>query len=188
MWTSTRMRGAAWSRLVALGGVVVIVAFAGCGVTPGAQAGTSGAPTNTASANTTASATTPPSATASATISASASTGCPGPAESVSWPTPPTVVVTQPQGTISVKVGQTLELRLAFGHRWSVAASMLNGTFALDQPAGYADAQTQTCDWHFTAKHAGSQNLTIAMAPNCQASKACAQAIVAYDLTITATA
>ena len=84
--------------------------------------------------------------------------------------------------------GRAGTIRDPFGHRWSVATSMLNGVFVLDQPAGYADAQTQTCDWHFTAKQAGSQDLTIAMAPNCQASKECLQAIVAYDMTLTATA
>ena len=173
------MRGAAWSRLMTAGCVALIIAFAGCGVTPGAQTSPGDAVTTTAGSAT---------VTASATSSATTTTGCPSTEQDVSWPTAPTVIVTKPEGTTTVTVGQTLELRLAFGHRWNVAPGTLSGAFTLDQPAGYADTQHQTCDWHFTAKQAGSQALTITSAAICEASGPCSQAIVAFSMTIAATA
>lgn len=181
MWWRRGVR----SRLAALGCVLVIAALAGCGVTPGTEAGTSGAATNTASASATSGAAT---ATTSATTTANASTGCPGPEQSVSWSTAPAAVVTMPQTTTSVKVGQTLEVRFPFGHRWVLAAAKMNGSFTLDTPAGYADTQTQSCTWHFTAKQAGSQDLPFTESPICQPHTLCPQNEIELDVTIQAAA
>jgi hypothetical protein len=68
-----------------------------------------------------------------------------------------------------------------------VAETSSNGAFALDQPAGYADAQAQSCIWRFTAKQAGSQSLTIVKGPVCRPGVVCPQSSIAFDMTLTAT-
>jgi hypothetical protein len=183
----TGICGTALSRLATLGCVLLLVALAGCGLSSTSGVGADQPPMATASATSTATVTVP--ATVTAPTTASTTTGCPGPAQSVEWPAPPAAIVTHAQSTTAVKVGQALEVRLPFGHHWSMAASALNGTFTLDAPAGYADAQSQTCIWHFTAKRAGTQDLSYAMAPICAPHTKCPQTIIiAFDITLDATA
>jgi hypothetical protein len=169
--------------------LAVLAVLAGCGLsstTPGTSTASGANTDQTATASVIARETA--TVGVSTTAGADAATGCPGPVESITWPGRPAAIVTPAQGAATVKVGQTLELRLPFGHQWSLGAAMLNGTFTLDSPAGYADLPTRTCIWHFTAKQAGSQDLPIVMAPICQPHAECPQATVAYDITIAATA
>jgi hypothetical protein len=92
---------------------------------------------------------------------------------------------TQATKGASLQVGQTLELALVFGHRWSLGPATWEPALALDAPAGYGDASLASCIWHFTAQTAGQIMLTFTSAPVCQAHIACPQLQLVLKIPVT---
>lgn len=93
-------------------------------------------------------------------------TGCPLATQTFAWPDTPAVIITK-VGPTTVKVGQTFEIALAFGHRYFLASTQFGPAVALDSPAGYGDQATKQCIWHFHATQAGSANIVFAIDPLC---------------------
>jgi len=114
-------------------------------------------------------------------------TGCPLPTKTVTWPPPPPLHLSpQKSHAASLRVGQTLEVDLPFGHRWALALPQVpSGSLSLDAPAGYGDAAQHSCVWHYTAKAAGQVTLTYSLSPLCQKGQHCSGAITLLDLAIT---
>ncbi len=158
-----------------LGCGVLLALVTGCGVSAGNNTGTTS--------------TSAPTATSATSTTLVASSGCPSSQKDVTWPTPPAAVVTsQTQGTTTIKVGQSLEIALAYGSRWALASGDTGGPFTLDSPAGYPDDQLNACLWHFTAKTAGSQEVTFTRSALCAPHVECPQDIAVIDVSIAATA
>ncbi len=140
--------------------------------------------------------TTPAGAAASATATASSSgtpggvtkyaTGCPEATQSVTWPSAPTVIVTSHMnnGTVSVKVGQTVEVDLPFGHAYQLMPGTSGSVLRLDAPAGYGDAAKQACVWHFTATQAGGAQLTYTVGPVCIGHEQCPQYLGTFRINV----
>ena len=175
--------------------LMVLFLVAACGLTTGTTGNASGGPPagqsagQSSSTPTKAATTSAPAATSTPKVSgiASTSTGCPLPTQVVQWSSPPTVVVMSTQATkgASLQIGQTLELALGFGHRWSLGPATWEPTLALDAPAGYGDASLKSCIWRFTAQKAGQMTLTFTSAPVCQAHMKCPQYQVLLKIPVT---
>jgi hypothetical protein len=153
--------------------LLTLLLAAGCGVTTG-SAGTTGPSTTPTAAGVSTGPGTPTVAGIGSTT-----TGCPSPTQVVTWPSPPTVIITSTQASkgASLRVGQTLEIALAFGHRWSFEPIGNEGVLVLNTPAGYGDMSLKSCVWRFTAEQAGQGTLTFTDAPICQLHTECAQYI-----------
>lgn len=115
-------------------------------------------------------------------------TGCPLANQTVTWPPPvPAQLSPEKSATITIKKGQTVEVVLAFGHRWALITSPVDALLHLDAPAGYGDAALQSCIWHFTARQAGQTTLTYSLAPLCVAGYRCSGTETLVNLSITVT-
>ena len=171
--------------------LMVLFLVAACGLTTGTTGNVGGGPPagQSSSTPTEAATTSAPAATSTSTVSgiASTSTGCPLPTQVVQWSSPPTVVVMSTQATkeASLQIGQTLELALGFGHRWSLGPATWEPTLALDAPSGYGDASLASCIWRFTAQKAGQITLTFTSAPVCQAHITCPQYQLVLKIPVT---
>lgn len=159
-------RRAAWLAVV-LGASLGLTA---CGVTS----------TTTGGAGTTASV---PTTTAT---SKPTSTGCPLPTQVVSRA--PATVIERPVGTgvkpVSLKVGQTVEVQLPFGHKWALFP-MSSAILSLQSPAGYGDASVQSCIWRFQAAQTGSENLTFIEQPLCDTGVECPNYVTQVEIPVT---
>lgn len=158
--------------------LALLLLLAGCG---GAGASSGAQPPATVTGGATA---TPTVGGVSATT-----TGCPQATQIVQWPSPPTVIVTTAQTAkgATVQVGQSLEVALPFGHKWTLGLDAGQPALALSTPAGYGDASLQSCIWRFTTKQAGQVTLTFSSAPICQPHRDCSQAIGLLRIPITVT-
>ena len=81
-------------------------------------------------------------------------------------------------------VGDVIEVRLPFGHKWSgpIASS---GTLQMQQPSGYAWKSDSVCIWRFVAKSAGTTTLNFTSRPLCKPRQMCPMYIAEIPLTIT---
>lgn len=166
--------------------LLTLLLLGGCGVTTGlpGTASSSQGTTGAAVASTPSATPTPTGAShgqGTPTVAGigSTGTGCPSPTQVVDWPSPPTVTVTAKQASVgaSLQVGQTLEIALAFGNRWSFAPAATQGVLLLNTPAGYGDPTLKSCIWRFTGEKAGEVTLTFTSAPICLAHMECPQYI-----------
>ncbi|MGO8949706.1 MAG: hypothetical protein ACLQUY_19045 [Ktedonobacterales bacterium] len=116
----------------------------------------------------------------------SATTGCPLATQAVQWPSPPTVIVTSATASkgATVQVGQTVEIALAFGHRWSLMPAAGQPELVLNTPAGYGDASLKSCVWRFTAQDVGQTTLKFTFAAICQPHQACPQFVGLLNIPI----
>lgn len=161
--------------------LLALILLVGCGITTGTADTTnaagqlSGAPTSMATA------------TPSTPAASSTTTGCPLATQVVQWPSPPALIITSAQSTNTavVHVGQSIELALAFGHRWSLGPNAGQPALALNEPAGYGDTSLGSCIWRFTAEHAGTASVSVLSAPICQAHMQCPQMIAIHTITVT---
>lgn len=161
--------------LLILGAMLLVAACA-----PG---GTSNTTTNTAAQAS-------PTATAAptGTPTADAKTGCPAATQKVTWsPKPGAVFTAKPSSTINVKVGETFEIVVPMGHTWRMAP-LSGSVLKLDAPAGYGDAATQNCVWHFTTLASGQTTLNYTMRAICKPGAECPNYILEVDLTVKASA
>ena len=85
----------------------------------------------------------------SSTPTASAATGCPNTATDPSAPAANVLIKSsQANSTITVKVGDVIEVRLPFGHKWS-GPSASQGQLEIQTPSGYASHANSVCVWRF---------------------------------------
>ena len=161
--------------LLVLGAMLLVAACA-----PG---GTSNATTNTA-----AQASPTASAASTTTPTTTAKTGCPEANQNITWsPRPGAVFTARPSSTINIKVGETFEIVAPMGHLWKMAP-LAGSSLKLDAPAGYGDAATKNCIWHFTTLASGQTTLEYTMQALCQPGTACPAYIMVVDVTVKASA
>jgi hypothetical protein len=112
------------------------------------------------------------------------SNGCPN--DAVVSSTPPanvTANINSPDQTVSAHNGDTIEIHLPFGRKWS-GPSNTPSILQLQQPSGYAQKSDNMCVWRFVAKGTGKAQLAFESQPLCKAGVACPMYIVAYPVTI----
>ncbi len=110
--------------------------------------------------------------------------GCPS-NTTVSASPPADVVadVTHRQDPVEAQVGNVIELRLAFGQRWSGPQNAPAG-LELQTPGGYADQADKACVWRFVARQAGTFNLDFEARALCKQGEMCAMYIIDNPVTI----
>ncbi len=91
------------------------------------------------------------------------------------------------QDPVEAHVGNVVELRLAFGQRWSGPQQWPAG-LEVQQPAGYADQADKACVWRFTVKQAGTYQLDFEARALCKKGEMCAMYIQDNPVTIEAKA
>ncbi len=168
--------------------VMLVLLLTGCGVTTTTAVSSvdNGGPVQGQATGTPGATSAAATVIASTTGASSATTGCPQATQTVQWPTPPTVIITSAQTSkgAKVSVGQTLEVALAFGHKWTLGPAAGQPALTLNSPAGYGDASLQSCIWHFTGAQAGQFTLQFISAPNCPAHKECPKTIGTLAISI----
>lgn len=188
-------------RVGALVGVTLLMGMlAACGASTGAPLGSSrgSAGGGYASATATASAATATSGGAgsaggsgalpSDTTVASAN-GCPARQPPSAAPSRPAdVVASQSSGMdqqITLKQGQTVEIRLNPALRWSLTTSAVSSLLTPTQPNGWYDTAVNACVWRFTASAAGSADLAFSGMAICQGGAVCSHVALEQDYTVT---
>ena len=114
---------------------------------------------------------------------------CPLPRQTVTWPSPPTQVVTDTPTstpiTVTLQVTQTLEVDLSGSAFWQLSSrSAYAPVLTLETPAGYLDASSTRCVWRFRAQQAGVVPLEFLGNEFCP-SGSCTQAIFTLTVTVT---
>jgi hypothetical protein len=82
------------------------------------------------------------------------------------------VTSTQTNQTISAHNGDTIEIQLPFGQRWT-GPTTSQGILQLHDPAGYASKSDNACIWRFVAKGTGTVQLMYHSQALCQAGQVC---------------
>jgi hypothetical protein len=175
--------------------VVLTFVLASCGAGSnssgsGAQSGqtptasTSSTPT-VATTPTTSAAPTTPAGTPTTIASSGTSEGCPSQAVVNTTPAPAQVVVTTRTAHAVAHPGDTVEIRLPFGQKWS-NPRMTQSNLTAQQPSGYASQTDKACIWRFVAKSAGTEQLSFTQQPLCKAGMACPMhiAIITFSVTV----
>jgi len=85
--------------------------------------------------------------------------------------------------TLFAHVGDSVEIRLPFGHRWS-GPTTSQGVLELQPPAGFSWKADRVCIWRFVARQAGTVNLLFYSRALCQAGEFCPMYIVEIPFTI----
>jgi hypothetical protein len=85
--------------------------------------------------------------------------------------------------TVSAHVGDTIEIRLPFGRKWSGPAA-IPGNLQQQQPAGYALTPDNVCIWRFTAQSVGVAHLDFYMQALCLNGQMCPMFIANIPFTI----
>jgi hypothetical protein len=89
----------------------------------------------------------------------------------------------QSNATIAAAVGDTIEIRLPFGHKWGGPANT-QGTLIMQQPAGYAVKSEKSCVWRFVATQSGKSNLSFTTQALCPHNAMCPMYIAVISYTI----
>jgi len=74
--------------------------------------------------------------------------------------------------TITAHVGDVVEVRLPFGHKWGGPNTAVSN-LQLQSPAGYAWIADSVCVWRFNATGTGSTVLNFSSQPLCKAGQMC---------------
>ncbi|HEV8191836.1 MAG TPA: hypothetical protein VGP82_10185 [Ktedonobacterales bacterium] len=181
----TRRRGSA-TTIGVVGPLALALLVAGCGastLTPG----------STSAATQTTSTTPEPGANATATAQASQSPASVANATSCSPSNQQTIDVgnprfvlaaTTPGRTVTVHVGDIVQVRLPSTSRWSFQA--VQGAAALTSiaPSGMYAPALKACVWTFQATSAGAETLRYAGAPICKPGQPCAAYRIAMDFSV----
>lgn len=85
--------------------------------------------------------------------------------------------------TITAHVGDVVEVRLPFGHKWGGPTSSLSN-LQLQPPAGYAWTADSVCIWRFNATGTGSTVLDFSNQPLCKAGQMCPMYILKLNFTV----
>jgi len=81
-------------------------------------------------------------------------------------------------------VGDVIEIRLPFGHKWS-GPTTSQGNLAIQQPSGYAWKSDSVCIWRFVATSAGTTTMNFTSQAICKPGQMCPFYIAELPLTIT---
>jgi hypothetical protein len=123
--------------------------------------------------------------TPTSTVGYGTAHGCPS--DTVVAPTQPaanvTVKLSDANTTITVPVGDVLEVQLPFGLRWT-GPTISGSGLQLQTPAGYASTATGMCIWRFHALRAGTTHLTFSARAICKPGQACPQFVLAVPFTV----
>lgn len=93
------------------------------------------------------------------------------------------VTATMQNTTITAQVGNIIEVRLPFGHKWS-APRTVPSALIMQSPAGYASTTTSNCIWRFEAKQKGDIQLQFSAAPLCKPKTMCPMFIMLTSISI----
>jgi len=91
--------------------------------------------------------------------------------------------LTNMDSTVTAHVGDIIEVRLPFGHKWGGPGIALHG-LELQPPAGYAWKADSVCIWRFVAKGEGTTQLLFQSQPLCKPGEMCPMFITAIPFTI----
>ncbi len=100
--------------------------------------------------------------------------GCPSDMVVSNAPTAANVVIrpANSTGTVTAHVGNVIEVRLPFGHKWGGPNSSPSN-LQLQSPSGYASSADSACVWRFTATETGSTVINFISQPLCKAGQMC---------------
>lgn len=114
------------------------------------------------------------SASSTAVSDYGTSNGCPSNAVVTSAPGKASIIVktTQINQTISVHNGDSIEIQLPFGHKWT-GPTTSQGILQIQGPAGYAAQNANACIWRFVARGTGTVQLIFHSQALCQAGQVC---------------
>jgi hypothetical protein len=86
--------------------------------------------------------------------------GCPSDTVVSTTPKPANVTIrdTDINSTVTAHIGDTIEVRLPFGQKWT-GPSSIPSNLQQQQPAGYALPSDNVCIWRFVAQSAGTARL-----------------------------
>ena len=149
--------------------------------TPGVTATSSGVNATTPGVTATA-----PGATATSTQSQARANGCPNDTVvTAPLPTANVVLTNANSGTtVKAKKGDTIEVKLSFGHIWQGPTDLSQDLLTAQGPAGYAYPSAKFCVWRFLAAGTGSAHLSFEGRPICKPTQACPMYIMAVPFTI----
>lgn len=155
--------------------LVLVLALSACGTN--APTSTGAAPASTATA---------PVVTATPTQGQANTNGCPS--STVIAPPLPTanVVLTNADSgtTVTAKKGDTIEIKLSFGHVWQGPMDLAQGLLTAQGPVGYAYPAAKVCIWRFLAAGTGSAHFSFEGRPICKPTQACPMYIMAVPFTV----
>jgi|SRR5216110_938740 len=111
--------------------------------------------------------------------------GCPSNTVVSTAPTKANVIIqnTDLNSTVTAHVGDTVEVRLPFGQKWSGPASV-STNFQQEQPAGYAFTPDKVCVWRFVAQSAGMTSLDFFGRALCLKGTMCPMYVIDFSFTI----
>ena len=112
--------------------------------------------------------------------------GCPSDLVVATAPSTANVVVNQlsAKATTVAHVGDVIEVRLPFGHKWG-GPTTSQGNLQIQQPSGYAWKSDNVCIWRFVAKSIGTTTLSFTTRALCKPNQMCPLYIAQVPLTIT---
>ena len=113
------------------------------------------------------------------------SVGCPSDVVVSNAPAKASVLIqlTNMDSTVTAHVGDVIEVRLPFGHKWGGPGTALHG-LELQQPAGYAWKAESVCIWRFVAKGTGTTQLFFQSQALCKPGEVCPMYITAIPFTV----
>jgi hypothetical protein len=94
-----------------------------------------------------------------------------------------TIQATDINTTVSAHVGDTIEVRLPFGQKWSGPSSTPTN-LEQQEPAGYAFTSDNVCIWRFVAQSAGTAHLDFYRQALCLKGEMCPMFIADEPFTI----
>src|SRR5579859_2561786 len=111
--------------------------------------------------------------------------GCPSDAVVSSAPKHADVIIrnTDINATVSAHIGNIIEVRLPFGHKWSGPVS-IPSNLQQEQPAVYAFTPDNVCAWRFAAQNAGITQLDFYMQALCSNGQMCPEFVANIPFTI----
>lgn len=156
-----------------------------CGVTTGAAIGGGGnVPSGAATSTPTAAKSTPARASTTNGWIAKAA-GCKTTVSATSVPPASVMLPTHNvSGTIAVAVGQTVGINLPAQYRWSVVLGDASHALTLNTPQGVLDRPHNTCDWRFTATHAGAVTMNVVGIFICHPNSMCPALAIDYSFNL----
>ena len=100
--------------------------------------------------------------------------GCPSDMVVSSAPSQANVLIkpANSQSTVTAHVGDVIEVRLPFGHKWGGPNSSPSN-LQMQSPSGYAWTADNACIWRFTATGTGNTVINFISQPLCKAGQMC---------------
>lgn len=94
-----------------------------------------------------------------------------------------TLKITDINSTVVAHVGDTIEVLLPFGQKWT-GPSAIPTNLQEQQPTGYASATDNVCVWHFVAQKTGTAKLDFASQALCLQGTMCPMYIALEPFTV----